>query len=85
LSDLYLPECYKCPKCGRWISEDDRERHDKRWFDYSVCPQPGGIIHIRRKDEQVPDLQMESKKKEPEKGKGDLAAHFLSSGSKEKI
>ncbi len=80
---IFVPKYYLCPKCGQRISEAARKEHEKRWFDYSVCPQPGGIIHIRREDEQVPKLRMASEKKEPEKGQGDLAAHLLSSGSKE--
>jgi len=49
---LPTPDYYKCPRCGQWISENDRKEHEKRWFDYSVCPQPGGIIHIRKKHER---------------------------------
>ena len=47
---IFLPQFYCCPKCGQMISESERKEHEKRWFDYSVCPQPGGIIHIRRED-----------------------------------
>jgi len=49
---IFVPKFYLCPKCGQMISEAERKEHEKRWFDYSVCPQPGGIIHIRREDER---------------------------------
>ncbi|HEC60712.1 MAG TPA: hypothetical protein ENI27_00480 [bacterium] len=49
---IFLPKFYLCKKCGQMISESARKEHEKRWFDYSVCPQPGGIIHVRREDER---------------------------------
>ena len=49
---IFVPKYYLCLGCGHCIGEAVRGGYEKRWFDYSVCPRPGGVIHIGREDER---------------------------------